>query len=491
MLLDVNGEPTPLDADQVKTLIGRMWQMHVEQRATLDRIYEYTKGLRGFPDVPEDAMKEVKDIAEFAIKNVLGMVRDSFAMNLSVVGYRRATAIENDPGWDGWQRNRMDARQAEVYGPAITYGAGYLTVIPGKRGPVWRPRSPRQLLAVYEEPHVDEWPQYSLETWIDTTAAKLRRKGWLLDATHIYPLDLGEISSLPLDPSHSQPITVVAVGTPYPHGAVIEGEPVCPVVRFVNGRDADDMIVGEIAPLISDQKALNEVNFDRLIVARFGAFPQKVISGWRGTREEVIRASASQVWAFEDQGVEAKTLAAASLDGYNALIESMLADIAMKAHISPTQVVGKMINLSAEALAAAEKNEQRKLDTKRESFGESWEQVFRLSAAMDGDDETAVDTGAEVIWRDTEARSFGSVIDGLTKLAGVGIPIETLLPMVPGMTQQQIVGVQDAMRAREVRGLVDELRRRNEQMISPAAGAPGGLPGEAPLTPREQRALAG
>lgn len=459
-----------LEEEDIKTLIGDMWTLQLSELGWLDRLYEYTKGLRGRPDVPEGALSEIKDIAKLSVKNILGMVRDSFAQNLSVVGYRRATALQNDPAWAMWQRNRMDARQAEVYRPAVTYGSAYVSVLPGERGPVFRTRSPRQMLATYIEPQLDAWPQYALETWIDKSFAKPRRRGWLLDDEYVYPLDLGEIPTLPLDPAHSQPITVVGFDEPYAHGATDEGEPVCPVVRFVNDRDADDMIVGEIAPLLVDQQAINEVNFDRLIVSRFGAFPQRVITGWTGSSTEVLRAAASRVWAFDDPTVQASTLAAASLDGYNALLEEMMAAVAMKAQISPAQVVGKLVNLSAEALAAAEANQQRKLAAKRESFGESWEQVLRLGAAMDNDDATAIDTGAEVVWRDTEARSFGTVVDGLVKLASVGVPIEALLSMVPGMTQQQIVGVQNSLRSRQVDSLVEQLRQNAAQPTMTPAG---------------------
>jgi hypothetical protein len=48
----------------------------------------------------------------------------------------------------------------------------------------------------------------------------------------------------------------------------------CVIVRwwFVNARDAEDLIVGEIAPLLVLQRAINAVNFDRLLTSRFGAF---------------------------------------------------------------------------------------------------------------------------------------------------------------------------------------------------------------------------
>lgn len=446
-------------ADQdIKDLVSRIWTLQLQEIGWLDRIYGYVKGTRGRPVVPEGAGDEVHDLARLSVMNVLGVVRDSFAQNLSVVGYREATARENDPAWSMWQRNRMDARQAEVYRPALTYGAAYVTVLPGDSGPVFHTRSPRQLYAVYEDPVLDAFPQYALETWVTQQDAKPHRRGLLIDATHMYQLDLGELSPAQVSPDLTTlPFSIREVSEPEEHGAMLDGRPVCPVVRFVNDRDADDWIVGEVAPLIQMQQAINNVNFDRLIVSRFGAFPQKVITGWSGTKEEVLKASSMRVWAFDEKDVDAKTLAAASMDPYNSLLATMVEHVAMVAGISPSQVTGKMVNVSAEALAAAEATMQRKLAAKRDSFGESWEMVLRLAAAMDGDVATAEDTSAEVVWRDTEARSFAAVVDGVTKLAAAGVPIGQMLTMIPGMTQQTVLAIKQAMRGGDVSSLVDKL----------------------------------
>jgi hypothetical protein len=465
MTVPLYADPAPmgeLSPQEVDALIGKMWQLHVSERAWLDRIYEYVNGLRGRPDVPEGASDEVKDLAKLSVKNVLGVVRDSFAQNLSVVGYRSATARENAPEWELWQRNRMDARQAEVHRPALTYGAAYVTVTPSEDGPVFRPRSPRQILAVYDDPTLDPWPQYALETWTTQKDAKPRRMGVLYDDRFMYELDLGELSAGDTAAEAARvtrPIRVVNVLGVTAHNATYEGRPVCPVVRFVNSRDADDMIVGEIAPLILQQQAINSVNFDRLIVSRFGANPQRVITGWSGTKQEALKASALRVWTFEDPDVKAQAFPAASVEPYNSILEEMLNHVAMTAQISPSQVTGKMVNVSADALAAAEANQQRKLAAKRESFGESWEQVLKLAAEMGGDtaDNTAAEAGAEVIWRDTEARSFAAVVDGVTKLAAANVPIEHLLTLIPGMTQQQVQGIKETMRGAQATSLVERL----------------------------------
>lgn len=450
-----------LTVDEITEILRDMWVAHQTERLRFDRIHGYVEGKFGVPEVPDGAGEEVKELAKLSVMNVLAMVRDSFAQNLSVTGYREVTSHENDAAWSTWQRNRMDARQAEVHRAALTYGASYVVVMPGDRGPVFYPRSPRQIFVTYADPQIDSWPQYALETWIDSSEGKPRRKARLFDDTYVYPLDLGEVVGVLTD-QHStlsaRGLRAEFHGDPEPHGATHEGAPVCPVVRFINARDSDDLVVGEIENLITTQRSINSVNFDRLIVSRFGAFPQKVITGWSAEPDEVLRASAGRVWAFDDPDVKATTLAPGSTDSYNELLSALLEHVAMVAQISPAQVSGKMVNVSAEALAAAEANQQRKLAAKRESFGEGWEQVLQLAAAMDGDTATAEDSGAEVVWRDTEARSFGTVVDGITKLVSAGVPIEALLTMIPGMTQQTVTSIGDTLRSQRSSKLLDAIR---------------------------------
>lgn len=453
-----------LEANEITALVNRMWIMHQGEIAKFDRIHDYVAGRLGRPQIPEDSDDEVRDIWRLCVHNVLTLVLDAFTQNLSVVGYRTANSDENSAGWRDWQRNQMDARQAEIYSAAVKYGVAYCVAdFMGTSRPVFRPRSPRQLIAVYEDPQVDRWPQFALETWIDSTDAKPRRRGTLIDDQYKYPLDLGPISSPVRDEDnkvHKLAITLgkSGIGDPVPHTAQLNGERVCPVVRYTNRRDCEDLVDGEIERLIDDQRTINEVNFDRLIVARFGAFPQKVITGWTGSKQDLLSATARKTWTFDDDGVRASTLAPASVEPYNTLIGKLEEHVARRAQISPTYIMSGMVNLSADALAAAERNQQRKLMAMRESHGESHEQLLQLSASMTGE---VVDDGAEVVWRDTEARSVAAVVDAIYKLADAlakGLPIEPFLPLVPGLTQQMIAGIKRQAPATRVASLVSALR---------------------------------
>lgn len=465
-----------LTVEDVRELVARMYTLHLSERATLDELRDWVKGERGIPSLPEDVADEVKALAALAPRNLLPLVRDSFVENLSITGYRPTLATDNSAAWSSWQRNRMDARQAQLWTPTVTYGCGYVTARRSPRGVEFVIRSPRQLLAVYTDPASDMWPQYTFETWIEQTDARPRRRARLTDDEFDYVCDLGEVptsEATSTDPNRSRPLSVTEIAEPVRHGATYAGEPVCPAVRFVCRRDEDGLVVGEIAPLTKLQRAINEVNLDRLIVSRFGAFPQKVITGWSGTKEQVLKASARRVWTFDDPDVQASTLAAATLDGYNDVLQEMSEFVAMAAQISPSQVNGRIANVSAEALAAAEANQQRKLAAMRESLGEAAEQLLRLAVEMDGDATTAPDDAAEVVWRDTEARTFGTTVDGVTKLASVGVPIQHLLFLVPGMTQQKVDAIEQALRGGAVSDLVSTLRASAQAAAaaSPAVAA--------------------
>jgi hypothetical protein len=480
-----------LDPDMVVKTAADLWNSHQTERVRHDRIYEYLRGRRGIPDVPEGATDEIKEIASLSVKNVLPMVVEAFAQNLGVVGFRSPTSSDNEPVWALWQAQRMDARQSEIYRAALSYGAAYCSSLPDPAGqPVFRPRSPRQMFAAYQDPQLDLWPIYALETWID--GMRNERIGFLLDAELMYPISLGTVrrdDAGRFTIADGQANNLRVTGEPTPHGGIGEhGEPVCPVVRYINARDAEDVLTGEVHPLLKLQRAINAVNFDRLIVSRFGAFPQRYIIGWTSTADQVLRTAMSRVWTFDDETVQPGSLPGAAIEPYNALLEEMLQHVAMVAQIPLAAVTGNVANLAAEALAMAEAPHQRKLVLKRESFGESNEQLLRLGARQAA--LQAVSESAEVIWRDTEARSFAQVVDGITKLAAEGVPIEEMLDQIPGMTQQKIESITNKIRRANAQATVTALADAARQAAALRAVPQPGQPGQ--MTPQmTQNAVAG
>lgn len=391
---------------------------HVAERGTLDTIRAYWKGQQALPAViPSSAPREVRKMAEIARVNVCDIVVDSLAQSLFVDGFRAADGVEAAP-WSAWQANRFDRRQSGVHRAAVAYGTSYTVVTPGTPVPVIRGVSPRRMTAMYgEDP---DWPVWALEKTSPDT--------WrLYDDEAVYFLgrsQLGEFSHLETR-EHRQPET--------------------PVVRYRDAEDLDEdddvegVKLGQVGPLIPLQDQIDLTTFGLLVAQHYSAFKQRYILGWVAESEEQrVKAAASQLWTFKDHPEDVKIgeLSETNLDGYIKSRESTIRYAATLSQTPVHELIGELVNLSAEALAAAEAGRDRKTDERKTGLGESHEQTMWLVGRQLGVD---VPDDAEVIWRDTSARAFSATVDALGKLVQMlGIPPEELWERVPGATRQDV-----------------------------------------------------
>lgn len=457
--VDVNAEDL---TEVARAAIWDAWSSRSGRVETLRRRRDYGGGRGGIPDVDEDASEELKDIARISRLNMCGVAVNTFARGLSAVGFRSPTEQDDEPAWSWWQRHRLDARQSQAHKQTLTYGESFVSVLPDDRmGDPARPViwSPLSAHVEYAEPD-DLFPERA--TLIRRTA-----EGWsvlLVDDVTVTPAIL---RSAPKG-SEGQKVDGVRMGDievtgePWEHGATHDGRPVCPVVRFTDETsDEGARAVGVVEPLIDLNRAMNQVNFDRLVVARFGAHDQKLIIGWTAPKDRLIRLSSSHIGAIDEHpdDVRVDSWKASPLSPYNELIREMREQVALEAAI-PLWAAGNISNVSTDTAAMIEAAHQRELQIKRESLGESWETVIRLAVAMEGDPEPSPE--AEMVWRETQARAFGAVVDGIQKLASIpadaaGVPVEEMLDIIPGMTQQRIMAIRDGMRRRRSQLAIDAL----------------------------------
>lgn len=404
--------------------------------ATVDRerlglVREYWKGRQRLPAViPESAPREVREMARMSRVNICEIVVNSLTQSLFVDGYRagqpgRAMADENLPVWQAWQANRMDKWQTAIIRPTVAYGTGFATVLPGDTWPVIRPVSPRRMFAWYGEDR--DWPAMALER----TSADTWR---LYDDEAVY--FLGREPNVADDRVEFIESRVHNLG-------------VVPVVRFQDevdldawdevGYDDDVPVMGQVAPLMKLQDQVDFTTFSLLVAQHYSAFRQRYILGWVAeTEEQKLKASASRLWTFDDHPDEIKIgeLSQTTLDGYIASREATIRHAAALSQTPTHELIGDLVNLSAEALAAAEAGKDRKVDERKTGLGESFEQVFALNAAIMGEE---VPDAAQVVWRDTSASSFAAIVDGLGKLTTMlHIPPQELWERVPGATQQDV-----------------------------------------------------
>lgn len=460
------------------------------ERQDLDILRRYATGQQALPlVVPRDAPAEVRELARVSRINLIAIVINSIVQSLYVDNIRatdspspaRNTLTDlgdsGDPDaaiapiWQTWQANRLDRGQAGLYRAVFTYGYGYNVVTPGAPTPVVRAVSPRRMHALYDDDQPD-YPVLALES----------RKG-RGNRYRLYALDdrdgTAAAYSLGYDPEKKR---FGLTGAPMPIDL-----PYVPVIRYVPFEDLDSddepdpvravgsaqntptavLTAGEVAPLMTLQDQTDISSFALKSAEWYSAFRQRWVVGWTPeSRSSKMTAAASQLWTFDEDpdSMRLGEFSETTLDGFLRSRESVLKYAATLSETPVHELIGELVNLSAEALAAAEAGRDRKIELAKTSLGESHEQLAQTIGDLQG---VEVPDDIETVWRDTSARAFGAIIDGLGKVAQMlGVPPEMLWDRIPGVTRQDV----ERWRKRAAEG--DSVGQLNALLGQQAGGQP-------------------
>lgn len=403
------------------------------ERERLDRIDGWLRWNHDQPHRPTHATAEYKQLAARAEAPWGDLIVSSVSQTLYIDGYRRPKAPEDSTGWDVWQANGMDARQVAIFRASLGYGSAYGTVLPGttlggEAMPQMRGVSPREMLAVYDDPAWDDWPVFAL---------RVRAVAGGYDLTLFDDLYAHRLRS---DDLESRPRYL---------GATQHNAGVTPVVRYANRLDLEGRLTGEVEPFIPLLGRIDQTVFDRLVVQRFGAWIVRTIAGMSVTESAEaagisvetakMRLRVEDFLTAEDPDTKFGSLPATPLAGYIQAREADLHDLAAVSQTPAFEILGQMANLSAEALAAAKSSQTAKSDERKHTLGEAAEQHIRLACHMAGKADAAADFLAQVRWADTSIRSLSQAADAYSKMVeGLRLPPEILWSKIPGLTQQDI-----------------------------------------------------
>lgn len=435
------------------------------EREKLDRIDRWLRWDHDHPHRPRQATREYRQLADRSQAPWGDLVVGSVAQTLYVEGYRRPDAPEDGSGWAIWQANGMDARQVALHRASLGYGLAYTTVVPGttlagEPMPAIRGVSPREMIAVYEDPANDDWPLFALRV-------RKLASGWTYQVW-----DAEEVHTLRAKDHDSIPVYDRARTERHPAG-------VCPVVRYPNRFDLEGRATGEIEPIIPVLGRIDQTAFDRLVVQRFASWIVRTIAGMSvtesaaatdSTTEQVkLRLKVDDLLVAEDKDTSFGSLPATPLDGFIKAHEADLTVLAATSQTPAFELLGQLANLSAEALAAAKSSQTAKSDERKHTLGECHEQTIRLACHLAGDAEGAADFAAQVRWADTSIRSLAQAVDAYGKAAQMlGIPAEVLWPKIPGFTQQDVDEAKE--KAAEGGGVLEQLVADLERGEVPAGG---------------------
>ncbi|WP_329105496.1 phage portal protein [Micromonospora sp. NBC_01699] len=410
-------------------LIGEHRTQTQDRSRGAGKVARYLRGDHDLPYMPKGAKAEYKSLAQKSITNWLPLISETYVKGLFVDGYRATRATENAAPWSYWQANRLDARQTIPHRGALEFGASYVVVLPGDKAPMIRPLTPLKTIAMYEDDD-DDWPIHGL-----------RVKGRSADGARLYELFDSEAVHLLARPKDSGKLTVVRSDT--------HGLGVTPLSRFRDRLDGQN--VGVIAPLLVLQDRISEAVFSLLAALQFASFRQRWATGLAiptiddpasplyGQPIEPFEAAVDRLWVSDSPDAKFGSFDQTDVTGHLETYGSGVRTLAAIAQLSPHVLLGDLVNLSADALAAAEAATQRKIGEYETIFGESWEQTLRLAALAAGDKTSAGDISCQVRWRDTEARSLAAAVDALGKMVTMlAVPAEAAWERIPGVTDTDI-----------------------------------------------------
>jgi hypothetical protein len=445
-----------------------------QQAARVRRLEKYYDGEHPLPVPPrglsdqvfEEACRAFRMMSAMGVTNWVRLVPDAPSERLSVVGFRfgESTGADSD-AWAIWQRNELDADSALVQDNALQTGQSYVLVWGDDNGdPLITCEHSSQMIVAYA-PGSRRKRIAALKSWDDDLGMrfcvlylpgalyKWSAKTTVVDTWVTTDPNTPWAGSVPYTPPPEpglsweqwQPASDPSWPLPNPLGVVpvveFRANPKLRARPFGGGQ-------GEMEAVLSIQDRINKTIFDRLVTAEHQAFRQRWTIGWEPPIDEetgepdkryLFRASQARLWTFDGDPNEIKIgeFGQADFAPFIAAVESDVNAMAAITKTPPQYLLGAMINISGDALVAAESGLVMKVAKHATQFGESWEEVLRLALAV-AEDPRATDEQTMVLWREFEVRSWAETVDAVLKMRSLDVPLEVLWSMLPGVSPQDV-----------------------------------------------------
>jgi SPP1 Gp6-like portal protein len=236
-----------------------------------------------------------------------------------------------------------------------------------------------------------------------------------------------------------------------------------PMVELPNRPMLAGPPVSDVAPVIPLQDAVNLLWAHLFTGSDYASLQQRYLLGADRPTEPVYDDDGKQIgerevdlkqfmkdrilWV-EGEGVTAGSWPAADLASFSDVIETAIGHLAAQTRTPQHYLIGKMANLSSDALIAAEAGLIQRTKEKQLWFGQALREMWRLVALAQNDTAKAEACRAgEVLWADTESRSQAQLTASLVALKSIGWPFEDLA-MRYGLTPTQVSDLME-MRKRE------------------------------------------
>lgn len=434
--------------EQALSLVQVMEDALLARRPGIRRTGDYYRGIQCLAYASNQFKKFHGDRYKDFADNWVQVVSDSPVERLTVTGIKATDATEADKDlWRVWQLNGLDADSQLGFQGAVNSARSYILV--------WGdPANPDVPEVTFEDaaqciiayvPGSRRKRRAALKRWDDGDRAfatlYLPDEVWKFERSL---LDAGTKS--PQERAIDEELNSWSLRDTAETGdeANPQGNPmgIVPMVELPNKPALSDDPISDVTGVIAMQDAINLLWAQLFTASDYASFPQRIVTGAEipeipilddkgqiiGSRPvDLERFAVDRVMFFEGDNVKTSEWTAANLDAYTAVIEVAVGHIAAQTRTPQHYLIGKMANLSGDALLAAETGLVKRVEEKQLWFGQAIREAFRLIALAQGNTAKADSIAAgSVLWRDAESRSQAQMADALLKLRQIGFPFEWL-----------------------------------------------------------------
>jgi hypothetical protein len=355
------------------------------------------------------------------------LIVDSSVERLEVVGFQ-VDGAQSSEAWDLWQANGLDVASVVAHTEAGKVGRCYLLVDP--TGDV-----PRITVEHASEVYLATDPGdrrrrlAALKYWRDAI------DGYVYATLYLPEVVLRFESEGPVDGSES----FEWVARSDANGPeLVNRLGVVPVIELANKPGLRGVPHSDLEPAIPLQDAINKLCSDLIIASEYGAFPQRVITGWEvpkdpdtgeplvpgAERAAALKAALSRAWSFGDPQVAVTSLPAADLRNFTVALELFVQHLAAQTRTPPHYLLGQVVNASGDALSVAEAGLVAKCRAKIRFFSDPWEEALALAMTAAGTPTEPAE--CQSMWADPERQTQAQHTDAATKKKALGVPLEVI-----------------------------------------------------------------
>lgn len=439
-------DDTPLTPDWWLIRLGRALRA---RQPRLDLWWRYYSGDQPLPQGPRKAAQAYLDFQKMSRTNFCSFATDATVHRAVVMGVNGPDGTADEEAWGWWQLNRLDSRQRLVHRLALAQSVAYVMVgehpdEPGR--PLITPEHPRQVITE-DDPETGETIA-AAKFWYDTINRRGRANVYLADRVVRYATATRGPGPLPFV---GRTTWELLGEDPHDLGEV-------PVVAFACRPDLGEEPEACFAKVLPIQDRINLGVLNRMTAERYSAFRQKYVTGHKFAKtidpvtglETVVqpfRPDPGGVWASEGENVKFGEFSQTDLLGYLKAHEADVRDLLILTHTPGYYYATDLINLSADTVTALDTNHVALVQGFQADWGESWEQVLGLAAAVAGS--TADRTAAEVRWQDPRQLNPAVLADVATKLQAAGYPLSVIAEKT-GESPQRIQAITAAGNAQSL-----------------------------------------